>query len=78
MSITAMQLALDALEKKNGKWGEGHDKLNADAIAALKKALPPKYTSGHCSNNKVPGGCQLHNLQCGYPECDRKPVKQIS
>lgn len=42
----------------------------------LLTVKPPKvkYTTGHCSNNKVRGGCQLHNLQCGYPECDRKPV----
>ena len=32
----------------------------------------PKYTTGHCDNRKKPGGCQLHNLQCGYPKCDRK------
>lgn len=69
-----MQLALDALEKKNGHWGEGHDKLNNDAITALKKALKPKYTTGHCDHHRVPGGCQFHNLQCGYPECDRKSV----
>lgn len=32
----------------------------------------PKYTTGHCENHKKPGGCPLHNLQCGYPQCDRK------
>ncbi len=32
----------------------------------------PKYTTGHCENHNKPGGCQLHNLQCGYPKCDRK------
>ena len=35
----------------------------------------PKYTVGHCANNRVPGGCQLHNLQCGYPGCDRKKIE---
>ena len=33
-----------------------------------------EYTTGHCQNHKQPGGCQLHNVQCGYPNCDRKPV----
>lgn len=33
-----------------------------------------QWTTGHCSRKKAPGGCQLHNLQCGYPECDRKPA----
>lgn len=30
------------------------------------------YTEGHCAEKRKPGGCQLHNLHCGYPECDRK------
>lgn len=34
-----------------------------------------EYTTGHCANNNRLGGCQLHNLHCGYPECDRKPVE---
>jgi hypothetical protein len=33
------EMALEALEKKNGHWGKGHDELNANAIAALRKAL---------------------------------------
>jgi hypothetical protein len=32
------------------------------------------YTTGHCEENLKPGGCQLHNLHCGYPACDRKTV----
>lgn len=27
-------------------------------------------TSGWCEEKKRPGGCQLHNLHCGYPNCD--------
>lgn len=23
-----------------------------------------------CKERLKPGGCQLHNLQCGYPKCD--------
>ncbi len=34
----------------------------------------PQYTTGHCKEHSKPGGCQLHNLHCGYPECDRKQV----
>lgn len=34
-----------------------------------------EYTTGHCQNHKQPGGCQLHNLQCGWPNCDRRPVQ---
>ena len=35
----AARLALDALLKKNGKWGQGHDELEARAITALTEAL---------------------------------------
>ena len=35
---------------------------------------PPYFTTGHCKEHSKPGGCQLHNVQCGYPQCDRKPV----
>ena len=31
--------ALEALEKKYGKWGQGHDELNAAAMTALRQAL---------------------------------------
>ncbi len=23
-----------------------------------------------CEENKKPNGCQLHNLHCGYPDCE--------
>lgn len=32
----------------------------------------PKFTTGHCTNKMQAGGCPLHNLQCGYPECDKR------
>ena len=34
----------------------------------------PGYTEGHCAEKAKKGGCQLHNLHCGYPACDRKPT----
>jgi hypothetical protein len=37
-------------------------------------APAPSYTEGHCAEKRKPGGCQLHNLHCGYPACDRKAV----
>jgi hypothetical protein len=42
----------------------------------LKRQFPdiqkPEITSGHCQQRKNIGGCQLHNIQCGYPTCDQK------
>lgn len=43
-------------------------------IKQVQRNEEPKYTTGHCKEHAKPGGCQLHNLQCGYPECDRKLV----
>ena len=50
------------------------------AITAIKEALaqqeqePVAHTTGHCENHKQKGGCQLHNLQCGWPDCELKPI----
>jgi hypothetical protein len=47
----------------------------AAEVERLGKLLAgPKYTEGHCDNKKMKGGCPMHNLQCGYPQCDRRPV----
>jgi hypothetical protein len=27
----------------------------------------------HCPEKLKPGGCQLHNLHCGYPKCNAAP-----
>lgn len=40
--------------------------------STLDSPVQPTYTTGHCQNHRLPGGCQLHNLQCGYPQCDRR------
>lgn len=40
-----------------------------------EKQEPVAYTTGHCKEKAQPGGCQLHNLHCGYPDCDRKAVE---
>lgn len=38
------------------------------------KDATPTYTTGHCEYNKQPGGCQQHNLHCGWPKCDQKEI----
>lgn len=42
----------------------------------VRKLEPAKdYTTGHCEAAKANGGvCPHHNLQCGWPECDRRPT----
>jgi len=41
-------------------------------VRQMQAGNAPAYTTGHCENHKKPGGCPLHNLQCGYPQCDRQ------
>jgi len=42
------------------------------------KGIEPTYTTGHCAEHAKPGGCQLHNLHCGWPDCDRKQSPAIA
>ena len=47
----------------------------AEAAFAAGKAAALEYKQqkgGNCPEQKKPGGCQLHNLHCGYPKCDIK------
>lgn len=46
------------------------DNTRPAAVASHAEA----FTYGHCAEKSRPGGCQKHNLQCGYPDCDRRPV----
>lgn len=32
----------------------------------------------YCAEMKKPGGCQLHNLHCGYPNCNKPPNAEMS
>jgi hypothetical protein len=41
---------------------------------ASKGSEMTEYAYGHCEENRKPGGCQLHNLHCGYPDCDRRAL----
>lgn len=36
------------------------------------RSADAEFTTGHCAERAKPNGCQLHNLQCGYPDCDRR------
>ena len=81
MSIQAMKQALEALEKmvtpRNFQTHQFCQKAYDDlrqAIAEAEKQEPVAYTTGHCKEKAQPNGCQLHNLHCGYPACDRKAV----
>jgi hypothetical protein len=39
------------------------------------KPIRPSKPVDYCPEKLKPGGCQQHNLQCSYPECNRPPKK---
>jgi hypothetical protein len=52
-----------------------HGKATHCSVAeqAAPKAEPKR---DHCPEKLKPGGCQLHNLHCGYPKCNEAPAEQ--
>lgn len=51
------------------------DKVGAqDKISFVLNGKPiePK-AKDYCRNHTAPGGCQLHNVQCGWPKCNEPP-----
>jgi hypothetical protein len=40
------------------------------ARAALKGPPAQEVQTIHCPEKRKPGGCQLHNLHCGWPKCN--------
>lgn len=54
------------------------DKIGAsDRIGFVLNGVPldltPPPPPVYCKEKLKPGGCQLHNLHCRYPVCDRPP-----
>lgn len=48
-------------------------------VTELRRGQPCNYAesaprTGACKQKNQPGGCQLHNLHCGYPKCDEFPA----
>jgi hypothetical protein len=90
MNIETMKQALGALERSVSTCFDrrAHEEVMSrpehfinqtitalrTAIAEAEKQEPVAYTTGHCKQKAQLGGCQLHNLHCGYPDCDRKAV----
>ena len=40
------------------------------------EAAPVVEVFKGCPEKQKPGGCQLHNLHCGYPACDTQPAQE--
>jgi hypothetical protein len=77
MTKNDLEIILDALDNASViYYKESEITTHYKAIGLVQNELSklknPEFTTGHCSNKKSTYGCQLHNLQCGYPKCDRK------
>jgi hypothetical protein len=71
MSIEAMKLAQQYL--KDGMPAHAMMEIN-EAIKQAEQAQPVAQT--HCPEKRKPGGCQLHNLHCGWPKCNEPPKQE--
>jgi len=79
MSRELLKQALNCMQR--GPWTQDTKEKYNQTITAIRAHLdntkdvePVAFTTGHCKEEAKVGGCQLHNLHCGYPECDRKPA----
>lgn len=86
--LATMEQLVGALDKLARLGNEPHfgnsdgNVIAQEALTAGRAAIDgaerverePIFTTGHCKEKQKPGGCQLHNLQCGYPKCDRGPT----
>ena len=61
---------------ESDSWNCKYCRKTESCEALKQQTARPKYTTGHCKEKAKSDGCQLHNVQCGYPECDRKEVDQ--
>lgn len=39
--------------------------------------VQPQATVIYCKEKLQPGGCQLHNLQCGWPACNNAVIEEV-
>lgn len=46
--------------------------LRAAPAAPASEGVASAYTTGHCEHRRRWSGCPFPNLQCGWPDCDRK------
>lgn len=66
------QLAAEALGRD-----EGLDEQNGGEQGATPPApAAPTLKRDYCPEKLKPGGCQLHNLHCGYPKCNAAPAAE--
>lgn len=74
-ALQACISALEAAQQAHKQAGSVVGEVRAyDLRNRIRELLAgqPEETSGWCEEKKKPGGCQLHNLHCGYPNCDIK------
>lgn len=72
-ALQACITALETAERVHNSVGLISREIQAhDLRERIRELLAgePEETSGWCEEKKKPGGCQLHNLHCGYPNCD--------
>jgi hypothetical protein len=75
--IDAIETRLGTPNPPAGAPQSSNPNLATPELSSESGASVSEYTTGHCSAARQPGGCPHHNLQCGWPECDRRPVERV-
>jgi hypothetical protein len=62
---------ISSMEREGYKFVElGSSQLPDAALAAAPTQPAPEPEVIRCRERLKPGGCQLHNLHCGWPKCN--------
>lgn len=69
----AMQAARDLLADM--PIPDGYYSASNEVIGLLDAALKQQAEPIRCKEKLKPGGCQLHNLHCGWPKCNEAPAQ---
>ena len=67
----------DALQAYFDEWELVLPQDAREALRALLSKLRAPVADerkNYCPEKRKPGGCQLHNLHCGYPKCNEAPA----
>lgn len=75
MQVIAAFDAIRSLKANRFALPESIQRMRPTASGAAVLSQPvAEFTTGHCEFKKQKGGCPHHNVHCGYPACDRRPV----
>ncbi|WP_454691185.1 hypothetical protein [Achromobacter aloeverae] len=72
-----MRVAAQRIRRKPDQhpdtWSPSYEDIYRAMVESAPAAESAEPVRDYCPEKRKPGGCQLHNLQCGYPKCNQPP-----